>query len=135
MASSNPFSKPVIDLGLLTSEFDEYAIVQAMKDAQLFIKAHPWNGFIHSPFGELADVTTDKGRAAFAHKFGFTVNHPAGTAAMSPAKVKWGVVSPQLSLKGAVGLRVVDASVFVSCTSLPSDVSGADHWLMIAAFA
>ena len=39
--------------------------------------------------------------------------HPIGTARMGPAEGPVGVVDPRLRVKGAVGLRVVDASVFV----------------------
>ncbi len=33
---------------------------------------------------------------------------------MSPANASWGVVNPDLKLKGAKGVRIVDASVLVS---------------------
>ncbi|RDB19313.1 Pyranose dehydrogenase 1 [Hypsizygus marmoreus] len=112
LTSSDPFDKPAIDLGLLNSEFDIFAMVQAMKDAQSFLTAEPWSGYIKAPFGELADATTDEAKAAYARKFGVTGNHPAGTAAMSPAHAAWGVVDSKLLLKGVEGVRVVDASVF-----------------------
>jgi choline dehydrogenase-like flavoprotein len=40
--------------------------------------------------------------------------HPVGTASMSAKGAKNGVVDPDLKLKKAAGLRVVDASVMVS---------------------
>jgi len=40
--------------------------------------------------------------------------HLVGTAAMSPVGAKWGVVDPDLKVKGAHGIRVVDGSVWVS---------------------
>lgn len=43
--------------------------------------------------------------------------HPVGTAAMTAKDAGWGVVDPDLKLKNAVGLRVVDASVMVSTTA------------------
>lgn len=40
--------------------------------------------------------------------------HPVATAAMSPVGADWGVVDPDLKVKGVAGLRIVDASVAVS---------------------
>lgn len=113
MNTTNPFAHPIIDPEILTSEFDIFAMVQAMKDAQTFIKASPWKNFIISPFGALANATTDALKAAFARTVSVTVNHPAGSASMSPAKAPWGVVDSNLLLKGATGVRIVDASIFV----------------------
>jgi choline dehydrogenase len=42
------------------------------------------------------------------------VFHPTGTAAMSPKGAHWGVVDPDLKVKGVEGLRIVDGSVLVS---------------------
>ena len=42
--------------------------------------------------------------------------HPVGTAAMTATDADWGVVGPDLRLKRAAGLRVVDASVMVSAS-------------------
>ncbi|KAJ7881442.1 aryl-alcohol oxidase [Mycena leptocephala] len=41
----------------------------------------------------------------------WTVYHPVGTAGMSPKGATWGVVDPDLSVKGLTGLRIVDLSV------------------------
>ncbi|KAF7305846.1 Alcohol oxidase [Mycena chlorophos] len=40
-----------------------------------------------------------------------TVFHPVGTASMSPIGAEWGVVDPDLRVKGVNGLRIVDLSV------------------------
>lgn len=89
-------------------------MVQAMHDAQTFLAAEPWQkDFKPVPFGDLAAAKTDEDKAALARKTAVTINHPSGTARMSPANAKWGVVDSELRVKGAKGLRVVDASVFV----------------------
>ncbi|KAF8895897.1 hypothetical protein CPB84DRAFT_1636308, partial [Gymnopilus junonius] len=85
LASSNPFDNPLIDPGCLSTEFDIFTMVQTIKDVQTFTAVSPWAG---------------------------TFSHPVGTAAMSPFDANWGVVNPDLTLKGAKGLRIVDASVF-----------------------
>ncbi|KAF8514943.1 aryl-alcohol oxidase-like protein [Hysterangium stoloniferum] len=112
LASSDPFAKPLIDLALLSTEFDIFAIVQAIKDAAEFIKASPWEGFVKGPYGALANATTDEEKAEFARNFSATINHPGGGAAMSPSGAKGGVVDSKLLVKGVAGVRVVDASVF-----------------------
>ncbi|KAI0077524.1 aryl-alcohol-oxidase from pleurotus Eryingii [Panus rudis PR-1116 ss-1] len=113
LASSDPFAKPVINPAVLTSNFDIQAMVQAIKDAQTFLAASPWQAqFKPVPFGDLAAATTDDAKADFARKNSVTVNHPAGTARMSPANANWGVVDSNLNLKGAQGVRIVDASIF-----------------------
>lgn len=114
IASTDPFAKPIIDPAVLSTNFDIQAMVQAMKDAQTFLAASPWQkDFKPVPFGDLANAKSDTDKANFARKTAVTVNHPAGTARMSPATTKTGVVDSQLRVKGAQFLRVVDASVFV----------------------
>lgn len=50
--------------------------------------------------------------------------HPVGTASMTARDAKWGVVDPDLKVKGVEGVRVVDASVFVRRLFLLNDGSG-----------
>ncbi|CAL1710566.1 unnamed protein product [Somion occarium] len=113
LASTDPFAKPLINPSILSTNFDIQAMVQAIKDAQTFLNATPWQkDFKPVPFGDLANARTDTDKASFARQNSVTVNHPAGTARMSPANSNWGVVDSQLKLKGAQGVRIVDASVF-----------------------
>ena len=65
-----------------------------------------------SPFGGLS-ATTDADIDNYIRGISSTVFHPVGTAAMSCSS-KSGVVDENLLVKGADGLRIVDASVFVS---------------------
>ena len=48
----------------------------------------------------------------FVKRTAWTVHHPLGTCKMGPASDPMAVVDPELRVKGAEGLRVVDASVF-----------------------
>ena len=89
-------------------------MVEIMKDAQRFITAPAWNGYTMAPFGDLANATTDAELAQYARKFGVTINHSVGTARMSPLGADYGVVDPDLLVKGVTGLRIVDASILVS---------------------
>ncbi|KAF9456646.1 aryl-alcohol-oxidase from pleurotus Eryingii [Collybia nuda] len=109
--SRDPFAPPKIDLNIFTTDFDISAMVQVMKDARTLISASPWDGYIIGPFGELANATTDDQLATFARNNAVTVNHPVGTARISPDNARYGVVDSHLKVKGTSGLRVIDASV------------------------
>ncbi|KAI9428999.1 hypothetical protein H4582DRAFT_2155697, partial [Lactarius indigo] len=116
--SSDPFDSPIIDPAFLSTDFDIFAITEAVKAAQRFMAASPWQGFVLGQFGNFANVTTDEQIAAYARNNAATVFHPVGTAFMSAADAKNGVVNPDLTLKNTVGLRVVDASIFPNIPSM-----------------
>ena len=118
LASSDPFAKPVINPKYLTSDFDVFTMVQAIKDMQNFISSDPWKDVIVGPVGALANATTDEELELYARNASISINHSIGTARMSPFDASWGVVDPDLLVKGTRGLSVVDASVFVRL-SLP----------------
>ena len=113
LTSADPFAKPVINPKYLTSDFDVFTMVQAIKDMQNFISSDPWKDVIVGPVGALANATTDEQLELYARNASISINHSIGTARMSPFGAKWGVVDPDLLVKGTRGLSVVDASVFV----------------------
>jgi len=110
--SSDPFAFPNIDPNFLASPFDQFVAVESVKSIRRFITASPWNGFISGQFGNVGDAQTDGEILAAIRQAARTIFHPTCTARMSPKNAKWGVVDPELLVKGAIGLRVVDASVF-----------------------
>ena len=85
-----------------------------MKDVGTFLSAPQWDDFVIAPYGDLANATTDELKLEYVRTYGSNINHPVGTSRMSPKKARWGVVDESLLLKGAEGVRIVDASVFVS---------------------
>ncbi|KAJ3783856.1 aryl-alcohol oxidase-like protein [Lentinula aff. detonsa] len=117
--SSNPFAPPLIDPGYLTSAFDVAAMRQALQIMFQYLSAPAWNGYVLSPFGILANITLsdDSAVEAYIRESSSSTAHPVGTAAMSAKDADYGVVDPDLKLKGVDGLRVVDASVFPFITS------------------
>lgn len=117
--SADPFDPPIIDPKYMSTEFDQYSMVQAMKDAINFVKNKHFNGYIDAAYGPLAGLNTDAELLEYAKAHSDIFYHGTGTAKMSPAGADWGVVDPDLTVKGTRGLRVVDASVFVSKTRLP----------------
>lgn len=116
MQTTNPFDFPLIDPEYFTNPYDLYAATQAIKAANEFVTAPAWDGYIIGPYGPSANTTTDEEIEDFIRNYGGTIFHPVGTAYAAPADSEVGVVDNELKVKGASGLRVVDASIFVSVT-------------------
>ncbi|EJF61540.1 aryl-alcohol oxidase-like protein [Dichomitus squalens LYAD-421 SS1] len=112
LASSDPFDNPLIDPGFFSTEFDTLVMLEAIKTARQFMALPAWGGLVSGRFGPVGDAETDEEIIAAARVSVETIYHPVSTARMSPRDASWGVVDPNLLVKGASGLRVVDASVF-----------------------
>lgn len=89
-------------------------MVQVVKAARRFVQTPPWEGFILGQFGVIGEAETDDEILAASRQEIVTIWHPTSTASMSPRNASWGVVDPDLLVKGTNGIRVVDASVIVS---------------------
>ena len=114
LVSSDPFVFPSINPNYFTTEFDQHTMLTAVKTARKFVAAAPWQGFVQDPFGFVGDAKTDAEIIEASKQSIVSIWHPSCTARMSPKNASWGVVDPELFVKGTSGLRVVDASVFVS---------------------
>lgn len=112
--SSDPFVAPLINPNLLGSEVDVFISRESVKSALRFAMAPAWQNFIISTVG-INITSTDAEIDEYIRENTGTVFHPAGTASMSPKGAGWGVVDPDLTVKGLRGLRIVDLSVVVSC--------------------
>jgi choline dehydrogenase-like flavoprotein len=89
-------------------------MVEAVKTAKRFLSGEAWKGYVLEPYGQLATANTDEEIAKYVRDTSSTVFHVTGTASMSPKGANWGVVDPDLKVKGVEGLRIVDGSVIVS---------------------
>ncbi|KAJ6535923.1 aryl-alcohol oxidase precursor [Mycena vulgaris] len=108
--SSDPVDPPVIDLGILTSEFDIFTAREAIKRAYRFIQAPIWKDYIIGPTVDLANFSPEALDEYIRNSAGPSA-HLVGTAAMSAKGARYGVVDPDLLVKGASGLRIIDASI------------------------
>lgn len=89
-------------------------MVKAVKANLRFVTGKAWADYVQGPFLEdLASAKTDADFEAYVRNNAGTIFHPVGTASMSPRGAKWGVVDPDLKVKGVDGLRIVDGSVLV----------------------
>jgi choline dehydrogenase-like flavoprotein len=86
---------------------------ESVKTTKRFLAAPAWSDYIIAPVGAL-NATTDDEIDAYVRGLTTTIFHPVGTAGMAAKDANVGVVNPDLTLKGADGLRIVDASIFVS---------------------
>ncbi|KAJ7452774.1 aryl-alcohol-oxidase from pleurotus Eryingii [Mycena galericulata] len=108
--SSNPLVAPIINPNLLGSEVDSFIMREAVKSALRFAGAPAFAGYVISPLG-VSSGSTDAQLDDHIRDNTVTIWHPAGTASMSPVGAAWGVVDPDLRVKGLSGLRIVDLSV------------------------
>lgn len=117
-SSNNAFAKPIINPNYVNTKFDMFVMVEAVKAAKRFISAKAWTGYIQGAFGELATANTDAQLEQYVKNNAATIFHATGTASMSPKGAKWGVVDPDLKVKGVEGIRIVDCSILVSALAL-----------------
>ncbi|PBK65509.1 alcohol oxidase [Armillaria solidipes] len=103
--STDPLSPPVIDLNVFTHEHDLVQMKHAIGGAQRFAAAPVWSDYIFELSTDISDLEESIRNQARP------AGHSVGTASMSPPNAHWGVVDPDLRLKQARGVRVVDASV------------------------
>ncbi|KAF7363021.1 Aryl-alcohol oxidase-like protein [Mycena venus] len=118
LTSSSAFTHPSIDPAYFTTAFDIGTAIEAIRAAHKFITTSAWDGFIIRPYADAANLTTDAQVEAYIRKFSSTLNHPTSTAKISKDTEEGGVVGPDLIVKGANRVRVVDASI------LPAAVAG-----------
>ena len=130
LRSANPFDHPIVNPNFLSTDFDIQTIVAAIKLARRFTTAQAWQGFVGTPWEPLASANTDEEIVQYARNYSstyvdpvgrlslranvaglvYSVFHAVGTAAISQRGAPWGVLDPDLRVKGTKGLRVVDAS-------------------------
>jgi choline dehydrogenase-like flavoprotein len=86
----------------------------AVRAGRRFAQAPTIQAYVSGP-PYYGDPTTDDATLdAFIRSNGTNQHHPVGTAGMSAKGASYGVVDPDLKLKGVDGVRIVDSSIFVS---------------------
>lgn len=112
LASTDPFTFPLIDPNFFASPFDQAVMVESVLAVRRFVDTQPWADFILGRFGPVGLSNTTDDIIAASRDAIVSIWHPTSTARMSPKNATWGVVDNELRLKGASGVRVVDASIF-----------------------
>lgn len=110
--TTDPFDQPLIDLGCLTTAFDIAALREGMKtNLQTYLSAKAWQGYILGSLNNITNATSDADLEAYARQHASPNGHVVGTVSMSPRNADYGVVDPDLLVKGVQHLRIVDASI------------------------
>ncbi|KAJ7628606.1 aryl-alcohol-oxidase from pleurotus Eryingii [Roridomyces roridus] len=117
LKSLDPFDDPLIDVASLNTEFDVFALREAVKMTHQFIQAEAWEGYILQPVSNLSMSATDEEIETYIHANAALNYHVVGTTSFSPKGASWGVVDPDFRVKSTRHLRIVDASVlpYVPC--------------------
>ncbi|KAF7368920.1 GMC oxidoreductase [Mycena venus] len=109
--SSNPFDSPVIDVRFYQEDIDIFTAREAVKKVLKFAEAPTWKDYIIAPTVDLENLS-EADLDDYIRNTTASAVHLVGTAAMSAKDARYGVVDPDLLVKGASRLRIIDASVF-----------------------
>jgi choline dehydrogenase len=107
--STDPFAPPLIEPNYLTEEIDRKVLVAGIKMLRDIYRQPAFRDLVDGEVLPGSDRLDDGALFDFAREKGGTVFHPVGTCRIgSDARA---VVDPQLRVRGAERLRVIDASV------------------------
>jgi len=114
LTSADPSVKPALDFGYFTDPdgYDEQTLVDGFRIAREIAAQEPLKSWLKREIAPGPSVTSDEDLSEYGRRAAHTVYHPAGTCAIGS------VVDPSLRVLGLDGLRVVDASVFPTMTTV-----------------
>jgi choline oxidase len=120
IVSGDPEDRPRIDFRYFTDPdgYDERVMVEGVRLARRIASRSPLARWLEGEVAPGPDVRTDEELSSYVRSTANTVYHPAGTCRMGDAGDDTTVVDPELRVVGVDGLRVADASVFPSMTSV-----------------
>lgn len=108
----------------MTTEFDLFTLIHSVKTIKKFISAEAWNDVIIGPYDPTWGGETDEEIEAYVRANGASIFHGTGTAAATAKNAPYGVVDPDLTVKGVEGVSIADTSVWVRRFSLSASLVG-----------
>jgi pyridoxine 4-oxidase len=121
LASADPQAAPLIDPNYLAEEYDRRAYLDALERAQAVGGAGSLAEWREAELLPGPDCRSEADRRAFLARAAYTHHHPVGTCRMGQDEEA--VVTPSLALRGLDGLHVIDASVFPTITTGPTNAA------------
>lgn len=120
VTDADPETPPAIDYRYFTdkSGHDERLLVKGIRNARLVAATEPMASHIVREIFPGADVETDEALSEILRATHQTVYHVCGTCRMGSDSDELSVLDSRLRVRGVGGLRVVDASVFPTISSL-----------------
>jgi len=112
--------RPAIDFRYFTDPegYDERTIVDGLRIAREVAATRPFRDWIAREIAPGPDLQSDDELSRYGRAAHHTVYHPAGTCRMGAADDPLAVVDPELRVRGIEGLRVADASIFPTMTTV-----------------
>jgi choline dehydrogenase-like flavoprotein len=109
IATSDPTAAPLIDPNYWADPYDRECSIKGLRLAREILRQPALKPFVMAERMPGDNLSTDEQLAEYAHHSCKTDHHPAGTCAMGSGPDA--VVTPDLRVRGLLGIRVVDASV------------------------
>ncbi|KAJ7256909.1 aryl-alcohol oxidase [Mycena rebaudengoi] len=111
---TNPTGPPIVDPAHYTSP-SPYEILtnkHAIRLVERFFSSPAWDGYLLGPIPDLEEaLQSDEALERWIRNNTLPGLHGVGTSAMSPKGASYGVVDPDLKVKGLKGLRVIDCGI------------------------
>jgi choline dehydrogenase-like flavoprotein len=120
LTSSDPAVKPALDFRYFTDPegYDAATIVAGLKAARKIAQQAPFSKWLKKEVAPGPKVQTDEELSEYGRRVAHTVYHPAGTTKMGASDDEWAVVDPELKVRGLKGMRIADAGVFPTMTTV-----------------
>ncbi len=107
--SRDPLAAPAIRVNYLATETDRQTNVDGLRRLRAIMQAPAMAGFMETELEPGLSLASDADLLTYCRRTGSTIYHPSGTCTMGTGADA--VVTPDLKVRGAGRLRVVDASV------------------------
>ncbi|MBI1296033.1 choline oxidase [bacterium] len=120
LRTSHPNDVPRIDFQYFTDleGYDEQVMVEGVKLARRMAAASPLRDWVARELAPGPEILDAAAISEYVRRTANTVYHPAGTCRMGAVDDPAVVVDPQLRVQGVENLRVADASIFPSLTTV-----------------
>ncbi|KAF9449394.1 GMC oxidoreductase [Macrolepiota fuliginosa MF-IS2] len=114
LATSSPFDAPIIDPNGLAVPIDTAIILEGVRSVQRLFSAQTFSSSVFglvTPKPDANGTLTDEAIVDYITHNMKPYLHGVASCSMAPHGADWGVVDPEFKVRGATGLRIVDASV------------------------